>query len=354
MFFVGWKGVAPARRLRPDEREWRPLVQAGLDYHSTTVSGEAVRDYTASLNIDIPIGALGPVTPGVIADYGRREYPDHSAAPILRAGYSLAFEFADDFEIRMTPFEREFVFTKEHQGESRDLISFFQVEGIVDRHFWIRLEAPRFWTSGWVPNDYGIAAGWSDGWDFGRWFSELIGTRTPMPFAGTSWHVPDSEEVRHARLGSRLSLSVTPLNFEFNPYANHLLGISGQLLWDRNASGERFKGFASGMELDYSQNADEMQSTAVGYILRYYLTPHFALTTEPLDYVKTLDGAEPHPSGALGWDAETTVGVMALLSHTDLTFGLIRISWRDAFAHASPFYQDVPAALRIGANFFIP
>lgn len=353
-YFVGWKGVAPSRRLRADEREWRPLIHLGVDYHSTTVNNSIDRDYTATLNADAPIGALGPVTPGFLVNYGIREYPDHTIAPVLRAGYSLSFDFADDFQLRMTPFEREFVFTKQHRGETRNLVSIVQLEGIVDRHFWFRLEAPRFWTSGWLANDYGVSVGWSDGWDIGTWLSLRFRTGKAMPLAGSRWHVPDSAEIRNSQLGTRMSISITPLHYEFNSYANHLLGLSGQLIWDRNRSGERQKGFASGLELDLSEDAEEFQSLEAGYILRYYLTPHFAVTSEPANFVVSLDGAEPHPSGPLTWDAESTLGVMALLSHSDLTVGLARISWRDALHHASPFYMDLPAGFRIGANFFIP
>ncbi|HZK75428.1 MAG TPA: hypothetical protein VFD13_00845 [Candidatus Kapabacteria bacterium] len=357
-FFVGWKGVAPARPLRADEREWRPLVHAGLEYHSTTDLRPA-RDFTADFNFDVPIPSIAPISPGLLISYGEREYGDRTASPLLRIGYGLAFEFADDFELRMAPFEREFVLAPGHKGETRNLVSIFQIEGIVDRHFWFRAEAPRFSTQGWIPNDYGISAGWSDGWDLGKWFSELIGTRTPLPIAGDKWKTPSAEEIKSAKLGSGMSLSVTVINFEFNPYANHLYGASTQIMWDRNSGGERNRGFANGFELDYSlrdfsSSEDDPSTGEVGYIFRYYLTPHLALTSEPLDYVRTFNGAEPHPTGNFAWDLESTVGVMALLIHSDLTIGFMRISWRDAFAHVSPFYQNFPAGLRIGANFFIP
>src|SRR5581483_3760393 len=238
-FFVGWKGVAPQRHLRSDEREWRPLVHAGLDVHSTTVNGILARDYTAGLLLDILIPDVAPVTPGLVFHYGRRYYPGGTSSSLLRVGYGLAFEFADDFEVRTVPFEREFVFTSGHKGETRNLISFLDIEGIIERHFWFQLQAPRFWTSGWIPNDYGVAIGWSDGWDIGKWFSEWIGSDKPMPFAGAGWKVPDSATIATSKLGSGMSISGTILNFELNPYANRLLGASVQLLFDRNGSGER-------------------------------------------------------------------------------------------------------------------
>ena len=402
-YFAGWKGVAPARLLRPDEREWRPLFHAGIEYHPSSITLPAgamqkaattdrgrpmmlVRDYTADFNLDIPMGVLGPVLPGVMVDYGERQYEGgltdrgRSTSPILRVGYSLAFEFADDFAIRMTPFEREFLLAPGHKGETRNLVSFLEIEGIIDRHFWFRAEAPRFTAQGWLPNDYGIAAGYSEGWDFGKWFSEVTGSGKPLPLAGKEWHVPSgpntNQEIDQAKLGSGMSMSATIFNMEFNPYANQLYGISAQLLWDRNSSGERTKGFADGLELDYMLPdawRDEPAPTAAtlgnpvmlpqpeapaiaeaGYILRYYLSPHFAITALPIEAVKPIDGTEPHPAGNFAWDCQSTLGIMALLMHTDFTLGLVRISWRDALAHKSPFYQDLPAGLRIGANFFIP
>lgn len=386
-FFVGWKGVAPARRLRPDEREWRPLFHAGLEYRPSSImvtpgeSRQDVTDYTADFNFDIPVGALGPVLPGILFDFGERQYQpsggdqlsDQPVAPrwssILRVGYSLAFQFADDFALRMTPFEREFLLAPAHKVETRNLVSFLEIEGIIDRHFWVRAEAPRLGAQGWIRNDYGIAVGYSDGWDFGKWFSEHTGKDEPLSLAGDAWQVPNgpntSGEIDHAKLGSGMSMSVTIFNMEFNPYANQLYGVSAQLLWDLNSSGERAKGLANGVELNYMfRNAwgddlpvivgDAPSLAEAAYILRYYISPHFAVTALPIEGIIPIAGTQTHPSGNLDWDGQSTIGIMALLSHTDLTVGLLRISWRDAFAHKSPFYQELPAGLRIGANFLIP
>ncbi|MDP4199031.1 MAG: hypothetical protein Q8922_13265 [Bacteroidota bacterium] len=347
-FFVGWKSQARERKLREDEREWRPLLHAGVDFHQTAPTGDGTaRDYSLVLNLDVPVPTVGPVTPALIANYGIREYADHSTAPLLRLGYSLVFQFADDFDLRVTPFEREFVFGT-HIGETRNLISFFQIEGIIDRRLWLRAEIPRFTTTGWIKNDFGFSAGWSDSWDLGEWFSELIGTREPMPFKGEAWKVPAAAEIKSAHIGTGMSFSITPINFEFTQFANRLYGGSLQVLWDRNSSGERNPGFANGVELDYSLSAE------LGYVLRYHFSPHFAITTEPINFEKSFLGSDPHPSGDLHWDIQTTLGVTVLLTHTDVTLGLMRFSWRDAFDHQSPFYQGIPAGLRIGASFFVP
>src|SRR5579871_6410952 len=151
-----------------------------------------------------------------------------------------------------------------------------------------------------------------------------------------------------AKLGNAVSFSITPVNFEFNRYANRLYGGSLQLMFDRNKSGERNPGLANGFELDYSLSGE------LGYILRYYFSPHFAITSEPVDYVHSFSGADPHPSGDLTWDVQSTAGVMVLLTHSDVTLGLMRVSWRDVFAKQSPFYQGMPAGLRIGGNFYVP
>ncbi len=210
----------------------------------------------------------------------------------------------------------------------------------------------------------------------------MTGSGKPLPLAGNEWHVPSgpntNQEIDRAKLGSGMSMSATIFNMEFNPYANQLYGISAQLLWDRNSSGERTKGFADGVELDYMlpdawRDADAWPTppaapassamlptpdapgiAEAGYILRYYLSPHFAITALPIEVVKPIGGTEPHPAGNFAWDCQSTLGIMALLMHTDFTLGLVRISWRDALARKSLFYQDLPAELRIGANFFIP
>ncbi len=395
-YFAGWKSldswnstVAPIRPLRPDEVEWRPLVHLGLEYHPTFDKVYA-QDATLDFNLDIPIALLAPITPGIVLDFGEREYGwfTHSAtqpntSQVLRLGYALAFEFADDFELRTIPFEREYVLTPGHTGETRNLVSFLTLEGIIDRHFWFRVEAPRLSSEGWIKstsgalNDFGIAFGYSNGWDFGKWFSEHTGEDEPLALQGRNWHVPfmtdhklDTTQIEAATLGSGMSLSATIIDMNFYPGYNQIFGISAQVLWDRNSGGDRNKGWANGFELDYApsmtDHASAERSAAVpatvsaGYVLRYYLNPHVAITALPIDYLRCLgstNGAtetQSHPSGKLNWDAETSLGITALLMHTDLTVGLVRISWRDALARASPFYQAWPAQLRIGVNFFVP
>ncbi|HEY3875170.1 MAG TPA: hypothetical protein VGM92_06810 [Candidatus Kapabacteria bacterium] len=377
-YFAGWKdidddanldlrvatNVAPARFLRPDETEWRPLFQVGIDYHPT-YDGLYAEDVTADLNLDIPVAMFGPVVPGIVLDFGEREYGGtlvprmQRSSEILRLGYAMAFEFADDFIIRTVPFEREFVMTAHHAGETRNLVSFLQVQGMIDRHFWFRLEAPRFSNQGWIKNDYGVAVGISEGWDFGKWFSEHTGDDEPLALQGEKWNVPDTEQIKTAELGSGKSISGTIIDMRFRHDANRLFTASLQLLWDRNSSGERNKGLANGVELYYapsSQVPSTVLSTTAeaGYVLRYYLNPHLAITSDPIEAVSAINGTVPHPSGNLRWDAETSIGITALLSHIDLTLGIARISWRDALAGDNPFFQAFPAELRIAANFFWP
>ncbi len=365
-YFMGWKGLAPIRELRPDEREWMPLLHAGIEYHPTTIAATTVTDLTADVNLDLPLGYIAPITPGIMIGAGKRYFPGGASGNLLQFGLDIAFEFADDFEIRMSPFEREILLAPTVDGLSRarNVVSFFQIEGILDRHFWVRLEAPRFSNLGWVPNDFAVAAGYSDGFNFAQWFTEHIGSDEPQQPAGSLWHVPSPEEIRTATLGSGMSLSASPIDMEFTPYAEQLFGASLQLLWDRNSSGERYNGFANGIDLAFSpfplqlKDADEAVASGgiadAGYILRYYFGPHLALTMEPVDGMYATDGSQPHPSGNLRWDVQSTIGIMALLMHTDLTVGIARISWRDLLAKKNPFYQELPAQLRIGANIFVP
>ena len=346
-YFVGWKGQAPTRKLRPDEREWRPLLQFGADWRSTTDILRA-EDYTARVNLDIPIAVIAPLTTGLDIAYGLREFQDHTNTPILKVGYSLVFQLNEALQLRSTPLMREFVFDKRYSDQSRYLISFLDFEAIIDRRIYLRLEGPRFSTQGWIPHDYGIAVGYSNKWDLGRWYSEHFSSYHRMEPQGDAWEVPTIEEIKHSDLGSGMSFSGTIMHYEFNPYFNPIFGISALVIWDRNSSGVRRKGFASGVELDYGPSLE------LGYLFRYYFTRDLAITTEPIDVIKSLPKTDHHPSGDLMWDIQSTAGIVFIMGHADFTLTLLRLSYRDLFAKQWPFYQNFPAGLRIGANFYIP
>ncbi|HWF44262.1 MAG TPA: hypothetical protein VG537_06445 [Candidatus Kapabacteria bacterium] len=359
-YFVGWKSQAPIRMLRPDEREWRPLLQMGIEDRSTT-DGIRAYDYTARVNLDIPIAVIAPLTAGIDVAYGLREFQDHSSSPILKVGYSLVFQLNEEFQVRSTPLMREFVLSKQYADRSRYLISFLDLEAIIDRRLYIRLEPPRFGTSGWVPNDYGLAVGYTNKFDLGRWFSEHFSRYDSQQPEGAAWEVPSEDVIKHSDLGSGMSFSGSAIDYIFNRYYNSILGISALVVWDRNTSGVRKKGFANGAEIDYflpleraSAASHPAQSLRLGYLLRYYLTRDLAITTEPVMGVKPFPATEPHPSGDLSWDVQSTVGMVFIMGHSDFTLTLMRVSWRDLVAHQWPFYQNFPAGFRIGANFYIP
>jgi hypothetical protein len=354
-FFVGWKNQAPIRKLRPDEREWRPLLQLGIEDRSTT---DVVRayDYTARLNLDIPIAIIAPLTTGIDVAYGVREFQDHTSSPILKVGYSLVFQLSETVQLRSTPLMREFVLSKPYTNRSRYLISFLDMEAVIDRRIYVRLESPRFGTQGWVPYDYGIAIGYTGKFDLGSWYSEHFSHYDSQSPKGAAWEIPSQDVLVHSKLGSGMSFSFSIINNAFNPYYNSIFGLSALVIWDRNENGVRRKGIANGLQLDYLSplKRGPAQSIQLGYVVRYYFTRDLAITSEPIVGVKPLPHTEQHPSGDLSWDIQSTAGIVLIMGHSDYMLSLMRVSWRDLVAHQWPFYQNFPAGFRIGANFYIP
>jgi hypothetical protein len=276
-------------------------------------------------------------------------------------GYSIVFQLNEELQIRSTPLMREFVLANGYRDQSRYLISFLDVEAIIDRRLYIRLETPRFGTSGWLPNDYGLAIGYTNKFDLGRWFSEHFSRYDSRPPEGDAWQVPSQDVIEHSDLGSGMSFSGSVTDYAFNPYVKSILGASAIVVWDRNTSGVRKEGFANGVQVDYflpleraSAVTHPSQSLELGYVLRYYFTRDLAITTEPIVGEKPLPNTEYHPSGYLSWDVESTAGIIYIIGHSDYTLTLMRLSWRDLLAHQWPFYQNLPAGFRIGANFYIP
>src|SRR5579883_131326 len=345
-YFAGYKGVAQTRYLRPYEREWRPLLHFGLSAHSTNDIQRAV-DYTAGFNLDIHTAGISPLMTGLAISYGLREYADHTNTPVLKLGYTLAWQFSDSFELRTTPLEREFLLRQDYVNRSRFVVSFLDAEAIIDHAFWIRLESPHWTTHGWIPNDYGISIGYANPWDLSRWISERVISYKERQTKGDLWEVPTDDQIMNSRLGTGMSASATIVNFTFNPYYNSIFGPSAQLLWDRNANGVRRIGFANGVELLYGQALE------LGYMLRYYLRYDLAITSDPIIAVKPFP-TEQHPSGELTWDAQSTLGFTMIAGHTDFTLGIARLSWRDLFAKKPPLYQSLPEGVRVAANFYIP
>ena len=301
----------------------------------------------ARLNLDIPIAVISPLTTGIDVAYGIREFQDHASAKVLKIGYSLVFQLSEGIQFRSTPLLREFVLDKQYSNQSRYLLSFLDFEAVIDRRIFFRLESPHYSTNGWVPHDYGIEIGYSNKWDLGRWYSDHLQTYHDRAAKDDAWEVPTEEQIKHSYLGSGMSFSATVIDYEFNPYFNPIFGISALVVWDRNSGGVRKPGFANGIELDYAHALE------LGYLLRYYLTNNIAITTEPLDGVKPFP-TQPHPSGDLTWDIQSTAGIIFIMGHSDFTLTLMRLSWRDLVAKQWPFYQDFPAGLRIGANFYVP